>query len=72
MAFGGGDNVLSTNTLMPATGRPAIEYVEKAGMKHDWPQISFPESDPVSRSKRRTTIDGKACFARHSVTNLVL
>jgi epsilon-lactone hydrolase len=44
LAFGGGDDILVTDARALKAKHPAVDYVEKAGMIHDWPIFTFPES----------------------------
>jgi epsilon-lactone hydrolase len=43
-AFGGGDDILVTDARRLKALLPAIDYVEEAGLIHDWPLFTFPES----------------------------
>ncbi len=44
LAFGGGDDILVTDARALKAKLPEIDYVETAGMIHDWPIFTFPES----------------------------
>lgn len=44
LCFGGGDDILVTDSRALKKKLPSVEYVEKSGMIHDWPLFSFPES----------------------------
>jgi epsilon-lactone hydrolase len=44
LAFGGGNDILVTDARALKAKHPAIEYQEEAGMIHDWPIFTFPES----------------------------
>lgn len=44
LAFGGGDDILVVDARALKAKHPATEYQELAGMIHDWPIFSFPES----------------------------
>lgn len=43
-AFGGGDDILVTDARRLKAQLPAIDYEEEAGLIHDWPLFTFPES----------------------------
>lgn len=44
LAFGGGDDILVVDGRALQAKLPSVDYVEEAGMIHDWPIFSFPES----------------------------
>jgi epsilon-lactone hydrolase len=44
LAFGGGYDILVTDARALKAKHPAIDYHEEAGMIHDWPIFTFPES----------------------------
>jgi epsilon-lactone hydrolase len=44
LAFGGGDDILVSDARALKAKHPAIDYTELAGMIHDWPIFTFPES----------------------------
>lgn len=44
LAFGGGDDILVVDGRALKAKLPSIDYVEEAGMIHDWPIFTFPES----------------------------
>lgn len=44
LAFGGGDDILVTDTRRLKDKLPSIDYEEQAGLMHDWPIFVFPES----------------------------
>ncbi len=44
LAFGGGDDLLVTDARALKAKLPAVNYEELAGMMHDWPIFTFPES----------------------------
>ena len=44
LTFGGGDDILVTDARGLNDKVPSVDYVELAGMIHDWPLFSFPES----------------------------
>jgi acetyl esterase/lipase len=44
LSFGGGDDILVTDARALKVKVAAVDYVEEAGMIHDWPIFVFPES----------------------------
>jgi acetyl esterase/lipase len=44
LAFGGGDDILVTDARRLKLALPSVDYEEQAGMIHDWPMFTFPES----------------------------
>ena len=44
LAFGGGDDILVTDARRLKDQLPAVDYEEQAGLIHDWPIFTFPES----------------------------
>jgi epsilon-lactone hydrolase len=44
LAFGGGDDILVVDARALKAALPATDYTEVAGMIHDWPIFTFPES----------------------------
>lgn len=44
LAFGGGDDILVVDARALAAKVPSVDYFEGAGLMHDWPIFSFPES----------------------------
>jgi epsilon-lactone hydrolase len=44
LAFGGGDDILVTDARRLKALLPAVDYEEQAGLIHDWPMFTFPES----------------------------
>ncbi len=44
LMFGGGDDILVTDARAVKARLPGVTYHELAGMIHDWPIFSFPES----------------------------
>ncbi len=44
LAFGGGDDILVTDARALKAKLPSVDYRELAGMIHDWPIFTFPES----------------------------
>ena len=44
LSFGGGDDILVTDGRALKARLPTTEHVEMAGMLHDWPIFTFPES----------------------------
>ncbi len=44
LAFGGGDDILVTDARALKAKVPSINYDEQAGLMHDWPLFTFPES----------------------------
>lgn len=44
LMFGGGDDILVTDARAVKTKLPLADYHELAGMIHDWPIFTFPES----------------------------
>jgi epsilon-lactone hydrolase len=44
LMFGGGDDILVTDARAVKAKLPSAEYQELAGMIHDWPIFTFPES----------------------------
>jgi epsilon-lactone hydrolase len=44
LAFGGGDDILVTDARALKAKLPSVEYHEGAGLIHDWPIFTFPES----------------------------
>jgi epsilon-lactone hydrolase len=44
LMFGGGDDILVTDARAVKAKLPAADYYELAGMIHDWPIFTFPES----------------------------
>jgi epsilon-lactone hydrolase len=44
LAFGGGDDILVTDARRLKAALPAVDYEEQAGLIHDWPLFTFPES----------------------------
>lgn len=44
LAFGGGDDILVVDGRALKAKLPMVDYVEEAGMIHDWPIFTFPES----------------------------
>ncbi len=57
LAFGGGDDVLVTNARALKTKLPSVEYHEVAGMIHDWPIFTFPESK-IAQAQMGTFVRG--------------
>lgn len=49
LAFGGGDDILVTDARWLSAALPDAEYQEVAGMIHDWPIFTFPESRAAQR-----------------------
>lgn len=60
LAFGGGDDILVTDARALKAKLPSVEYIEMAGMLHDWPLFSFRESHKAQAQM--------AAFAKHAVT----
>lgn len=60
LAFGGGDDILVTDARALKAKVPSVEYIELAGMLHDWPIFNFRES--------RAAQVQMADFVRHAVT----
>jgi epsilon-lactone hydrolase len=44
LAFGGGDDILVTDARRLKQVCPEVDYHEEAGLIHDWPIFTFPES----------------------------
>jgi epsilon-lactone hydrolase len=44
LCFGGGDDVLVTDARRLKAKLPGVDYVERAGLIHDWPLFAFAES----------------------------
>lgn len=44
LAFGGGDDILVTDARRLKAQVPTVDYDERAGLIHDWPLFTFPES----------------------------
>ncbi len=44
LAFGGGDDILVSDARAMKARLPSVDYVEEAGMMHDWPIFFFRES----------------------------
>ena len=44
LSFGGGDDILVTDARALKAKLPSVEYIEIAGMLHDWPIFTFRES----------------------------
>jgi epsilon-lactone hydrolase len=44
LAFGGGDDILVTDARRLKDKLPSVDYEEQAGLIHDWPIFTFPES----------------------------
>ena len=44
LAFGGGDDILVADARALKTALPSVDCTEVAGMIHDWPIFTFPES----------------------------
>ncbi len=44
LAFGGGDDILVTDARALKAKLPSVDYIERAGMIHDWPIFVFRES----------------------------
>jgi epsilon-lactone hydrolase len=44
LSFGGGDDILVTDARALKAKLPSVDYREEAGMIHDWPIFTFPES----------------------------
>ena len=44
LAFGGGDDILVTDARRLKAALPGVDYEEQAGLIHDWPMFTFPES----------------------------
>ncbi len=44
LAFGGGDDILVTDARRLKEKLPSVDYEEQAGLIHDWPMFTFPES----------------------------
>lgn len=44
LAFGGGDDILVTDARALKAAVPSTDYVEEAGLMHDWPLFFLPES----------------------------
>ncbi len=44
IAFGGGDDILVSDARALKAAVPSVDYTEVAGMIHDWPIFTFPES----------------------------
>lgn len=44
LAFGGGDDILVVDGRALKAKLPAVDYDERAGLMHDWPIFTFPES----------------------------
>lgn len=44
LAFGGGDDILVADARALKARLPAVDYVEEAGLMHDWPLFTLPES----------------------------
>jgi epsilon-lactone hydrolase len=44
LAFGGGDDILVVDARALKAKLPSVDYREMAGMIHDWPIFTFPES----------------------------
>jgi monoterpene epsilon-lactone hydrolase len=44
LCFGGGDDILVTDARRLKAAMPAVDYEELAGLIHDWPLFTFPES----------------------------
>lgn len=44
LAFGGGDDLLVTDARRLKAILPVVDYEEQAGLIHDWPMFTFPES----------------------------
>lgn len=44
LAFGGGDDILVTDARRLKAALPSVDYEEQAGLIHDWPLFTFPES----------------------------
>jgi epsilon-lactone hydrolase len=44
LAFGGGDDIIVTDARALKAKLPSVDYQEEAGMVHDWPIFTFPES----------------------------
>jgi epsilon-lactone hydrolase len=60
LAFGGGDDMLVTDARALKSKVPSVEYHEVAGMIHDWPIFTFPESK-VAQARMATFV--KECVA---------
>lgn len=44
LSFGGGDDILVTDARALKAALPSVDYEELAGLIHDWPMFTFPES----------------------------
>lgn len=44
LSFGGGDDILVTDARALKAAVPSTDYVEEAGLMHDWPLFFLPES----------------------------
>lgn len=44
LAFGGGDDILVVDARALKARLPSTDYVEEAGLMHDWPLFTLPES----------------------------
>jgi acetyl esterase/lipase len=44
LSFGGGDDILVTDARRLKAALPTVDYEEQAGLIHDWPLFTFPES----------------------------
>lgn len=44
LAYGGGDDILVTDSRALKAKLPTLDYVEEAGLMHDWPLFTLPES----------------------------
>ena len=49
LSFGGGDDILVVNARALKAKLPSVDYREMAGMIHDWPIFTFPESRAAQR-----------------------
>lgn len=44
LAFGGGDDILVVDARALKARLPTVDYLEEAGLMHDWPLFTLPES----------------------------
>jgi epsilon-lactone hydrolase len=49
LAFGGGDDILVVDARALKAKLPSVDYVEEAGLIHDWPIFTFPESKAAQK-----------------------